>query len=223
MFISVFTGFAAGAPHVLAGVDHIVSIAPSSLRRPKVALRNGLSWGIGHSTGVLVLSAMAILIKDLAHIKRFSSLAEFSVGIGLLVIGVIAIRTAVGLDIHTHEHIHEKDEYAHEHVHLHLRGKEKHTPHSHGATSIGFLHGFAGASHLIAVIPALALPTYGAVLYMTAYLLGSILAMETVVIIISLATLKVGKKVLPLVFGCTGFISILTGFFWLQKIYPQIF
>ena len=56
MLISILTGFTAGAIHVLGGADHLIAIAPSALNQPKMALKNGLSWGIGHSTGVLLLS-----------------------------------------------------------------------------------------------------------------------------------------------------------------------
>ena len=52
MLISVLTGFAAGAVHVVSGADHMVAMAPSSVRKPRVALINGLAWGIGHSAGI---------------------------------------------------------------------------------------------------------------------------------------------------------------------------
>ncbi len=222
MLISVFTGFAAGALHVVGGVDHLVAIAPVSISRPGVALRNGLCWGLGHSTGVLVLSTIAIVVKDLAHIERLSSFAEFFVGVSLLVVGALAIKSSLGLDIHTHKHMHG-NEYAHEHMHLHLRGRQKHASHEHAATSLGLLHGLAGASHLLAVIPALALPKFGAVSYMVFYLLGSVVAMGVVVIAISLASSRASRRTLPLIFGLTGGLSIVTGFFWIQKTSTNIF
>ena len=227
MLISILTGFAAGALHVVGGADHLVAIAPSALRQPAAALRSGLAWGLGHSTGVLVLATVAITLKDLAHIERMSSWAEFSVGVALLVVGVIAIRTAMGLNIHTHQHTHHHHNahihgHEHEHVHLHVRGRQKHGRHAHAATSLGLLHGLAGASHLLAVIPALALPPLGAVVYMAAYLFGSLAAMVAVVGAISLATLRIGRRALPLLVGSTGALSICIGFLWLQKTSFQI-
>ncbi len=35
MLISVLTGFAAGAVHVVSGADHMVAMAPSSIKNPK--------------------------------------------------------------------------------------------------------------------------------------------------------------------------------------------
>ncbi len=61
MLISVITGFAAGAVHVVSGADHMVAMAPSSIEKPRVALIDGLAWGVGHSAGVLILSILGIL------------------------------------------------------------------------------------------------------------------------------------------------------------------
>ncbi len=216
MLISILTGFAAGALHVIGGVDHLVAMAPNAIIQPKSALKNGLAWGFGHSIGVLLLSVLAILVKDFAKIERLSSVAEFSVGIFLLVIGVLTIKTALGLNIHTHDHKHGNGE-KHQHLHFHLRGRSKHKSHSHASTSLGFLHGIAGASHLLVVIPALALPPVGAFLYLGFYLIGSFFAMGGLVTAMSLATLRAGKRTIPMIFGFTGALSFVTGFFWIQK------
>lgn len=216
MLISVITGIAAGALHVVGGADHLVAMAPAALRTPRIALRSGLAWGLGHSTGVLLLSLIAIVAKDLVHIQRMSFLAEFAVGIALLVVGVLAIRTAFGLNIHAHKHNHGNG-HAHDHLHLHFRGRQKHNRHPHTATSLGILHGLAGASHLLAVFPALALPPVGAFIYMAAYLVGSIATMGAFLMAISLATMRADRRAFSLIVGFTGALSIVTGLFWLQK------
>ena len=64
MLISIITGIAAGAIHVGSGIDHLVAMFPVALQNPRIAFRNGLAWGLGHSAGVLVLSIFAIVIKD---------------------------------------------------------------------------------------------------------------------------------------------------------------
>ncbi len=216
MFTSILTGLLAGAIHVIGGPDHLISIAPTTFQNPQLALRNGLSWGLGHSTGIICLSTVAIFLKDLVHIELMSSWAEFAVGVTLLVLGVLAIKTSLGLKIHTHKHKHGLGNL-HQHLHIHIRGDKKHYRHSHAIASLGVLHGLAGATHLLVVIPALALPPLGAFAYMLSYLIGSIIAMSLVTISISLASLKAGQKALPLFMRSTGILSILTGFFWIQK------
>ena len=216
MLISVLTGFSAGAVHVVSGADHMVAMAPSSVRKPRVALINGLAWGIGHSAGVLILSILGILAKDLINIELMSSYAEFLVGISLLIVGGVAIRTSLKVNIHMHQHMHGK-EATHRHFHFHSLGNKLHRSHTHAATGLGVLHGFAGASHLVAVIPALALPLFGALAYLFAYLLGSIFAMGCVVLGISFATSKANKMFYPFLMRSIGGLSIATGIFWLQK------
>ena len=216
MLISVLTGFSAGAVHVVSGADHMVAMAPSSVRKPRVALINGLAWGIGHSAGVLILSILGILAKDLIHIELMSSYAEFFGGISLLSVGGVAIRTSLKVNIHMHQHMHG-EEATHKHFHFHSLGNKLHRSHTHAATGLGVLHGFAGASHLVAVIPALALPFFGALAYLFSYLLGSIFAMGCVVLGISFATSKANKMFYPFLMRSIGALSIVTGIFWLQK------
>jgi len=216
MLISILTGFAAGAVHVVSGADHMVAMAPSSIRKPRLALIDGLAWGIGHSAGVLILSMLGILAKDLINIELMSSYAEFLVGISLLIVGSLSIRTSLKVNIHMHQHIHG-GEKPHKHFHFHSNGNKIHKSHTHAATGLGILHGFAGASHLFAVIPALALPFWGALGYLFAYLLGSVFAMGCVVLGISFATSKANKTFYPFMMRSIGSLSILIGIFWIQK------
>ncbi len=216
MLISILTGFTAGAIHVVGGADHLVAMAPSAMNKPRLALRDGLAWGLGHSTGVLCLASVALLAKDFINIDRLSAFAEFTVGITLLVVGFLAIRTSLGLNIHMHNHNHGANN-EHQHYHFHWLGKRVHSRHTHAATGLGVIHGMAGASHLLAAIPALALPTTGAIAYMASYLLGSIAAMGAVVLGLSLTAMKAGRRISPLLMGFAGGLSIATGFFWLHS------
>ena len=218
MLIPVLTGLAAGAVHVVGGADHLVAMAPFSLNRPLAACRSALAWGAGHSAGVIVLALIAIGLKDLAHVEAMSSWAEFLVGVALLIVGALAVRTAFGLELHSHHHHHHDHDHAsHQHLHLHVRGQSNHRRHAHAASGLGLLHGLAGASHLLAVIPALALPAHAAAGYLVAYLVGSIGAMFSVVAAVSLLTQRSGARLLPFLVGGTGALSIVTGAIWLQK------
>ena len=216
MFISVLTGFAAGAVHVVSGADHMVAMAPSAIKKPRVALMDGLAWGVGHSAGVVILSVFGIFAKDLINIELMSNYAEFLVGITLLIVGLLAIRTSLRLNIHMHKHMHGEGT-PHQHFHFHSFGNKLHRSHKHAATGLGVLHGFAGASHLIAIIPALALPLIGAFAYLFAYLLGSVFAMGCVVLGISFAANKANKRFYPFLMRSIGALSIATGIFWLQQ------
>ena len=212
----VSTGLIAGIIHVIGGADHLIAMAPSSITNPKLALKNGLSWGLGHSSGVAILSILAIFVKDIAHLSKLSYFAEFLVGISLLIIGSIAIKNSFKFNIHTHQHAHNNG-ISHKHFHYHKSRDKRHNRHSHALTSLGILHGLAGGSHLIAVIPALALPMQEAFAYLIAYLIGSTIIMIFFTYLISLSTMKAGQSIIKKLFGFAGGISFAMGLFWIQK------
>lgn len=187
MFISGFWGFVAGAAHVVSGPDHMAAVAPLVLDQKNRPLRAGLLWGLGHSGGVWMLAALALIFRESLPIDVISSWSERIVGVVLVFIGLWGLRQALRLHIHSHEHKHA-DGKIHEHVHAHPIpvGKENaphehhsnHHNHSHSLLGIGALHGFAGTSHFLGVLPALALPTRSAAIaYVIAFGLGSIIGM----------------------------------------------
>tara|TARA_Y100001978_G_scaffold194550_1_gene201800 strand:+ start:508 stop:1179 length:672 start_codon:yes stop_codon:yes gene_type:complete len=212
----ISTGLVAGVIHVISGADHLIAMAPSSITRPRVALKNGLSWGLGHSSGVFLLSIVAIFFKDLAPLNKFSYFAEFLVGISLLVIGVIAIKNSIKFNIHSHSHQHNNG-ISHKHLHYHNNINKNHNRHSHALASLGILHGIAGGSHLLAVIPALALPVQEAFAYLLAYLIGSLLVMSVFTYLISISTFNVSQIMIKRLIAFAGGISFSMGLFWVQK------
>jgi hypothetical protein len=79
----------------------------------------------------------------------------------------------IGPLVHTHGTI------AHDHTHV-QRGPRwiRRVGHPHASFALGLLHGAAGSSHVLGIVPALALPSAaGAVLYLGAFGCGSIAAM----------------------------------------------
>ena len=209
-------GLSAGIFHVVTGADHLVAMAPSSLTNPRKALKNGLSWGLGHSSGIIVLSILAIFIRDIISLERFSSFAEFLVGISLLVIGIIAIKNATNFGIHSHQHEH-KNGISHKHFHYH-QNKNLHNNNSHALTGLGLLHGIAGGSHLIPLIFVITIPDLqGAFIYLFSYLIGSLLIMSLFTYLISITTLNIGKNQIKRLIAFAGGISFSVGLFWIQK------
>ena len=75
---------------------------PFSLHPPLDGCRSALAWGAGHSAGVIVLVLIATGIKGLAHGEAVSSWAEILVGVALLVVGALALRTSFGLELDSH-------------------------------------------------------------------------------------------------------------------------
>ena len=213
MQVVIVTGILAGFIHVVSGADHLIAMAPSSITSPKIAARNSISWGLGHSSGVIFLAFLAIFIKDITPLSKFSNFAEFLVGISLLVVGIFAIRNSLHLNIHSHAHQHNG--VAHHHLHFH--NDDKKNKHSHALTGLGLLHGLAGGSHFLAVLPALALPLPNALAYLISYLSGSLVSMILFTCLISVTTLNAGQKFIRSLIAFAGGLSFSMGLFWVQK------
>ena len=215
MQVVIFTGLVAGFVHVVSGADHLVAMAPAAINNPQKALKNSFSWSLGHSSGVLLLAFLAIFIKDITPLNKFSNIAEFLVGISLLIVGVFAVKNSFQLSIHSHSHKHENG-IAHRHFHFHVK-EQKNNKHSHALTGLGLLHGIAGGSHFLAVLPALALPLTSACLYLISYLIGSLISMNLFTFFISFTTFKASQKFIKRLIAVAGGLSFSLGLFWIQR------
>ena len=175
-----FSGLIAGLIHVWSGPDHLAAIAPLAARRPERAWIPGARWGFGHSAGVAVIGLLSLWLRDLLPVAWLSTWGERLVGVMLLGIGIWGLRKAFKNKVHAHEHEHDGDRHVHVHVHTHKVAHEKSAAHhhTHAAFGIGTLHGLAGSSHFLGVLPALAFPTkIEAVAYLAAFGLGTVMAM----------------------------------------------
>jgi len=176
---AAMTGLIAGVIHVGSGPDHLAAIAPLAARRPARSWVPGARWGIGHSAGVGVIGLLSLWLRDLLPVDLLSSWGERLVGVMLIGIGAWALRKA--LRIHAHEHEHEGERHLHLHAHsprVAHEAAEAHHQHTHAAFGIGLLHGLAGSSHFLGVLPILAFPTrIQALSYLLAFAAGTIVCM----------------------------------------------
>jgi sulfite exporter TauE/SafE len=178
--LSIITGLVAGAAHVVTGPDHLTAVAPLAVRNPRGAWLPGVRWGFGHSAGVGLVGLLSLWLRGLIPVNLLSSWGERFVGLMLFGIGLWALRRALKPNIHAHEHQH--DNHQHVHFHVHTRREDHNNEHSHlhahAAFGIGTLHGLAGSSHFLGVLPALAFPsTLEAVAYLISFGVGTIVAM----------------------------------------------
>jgi ABC-type nickel/cobalt efflux system permease component RcnA len=185
----LFLGLLAGAGHVVSGPDHLAAVAPLSLAHRRHAWWRGICWGIGHAAGVWLLAGLALAVRASVSIESISGWSERFVGIVLIAIGLFGLRRALSTRVHAHEH--EHDGVRHTHFHIHPAESahppdapldaptantaapatlaDHHHHHDHQALGIGALHGFAGTSHLLGVLPAFAMGDNSRAI---AYLLG---------------------------------------------------
>lgn len=154
----VLAGLAAGFLHVLSGPDHLAAVAPLAADGRGRGWLAGLTWGVGHTSGVWLVAAVALGARGILPVEALSSWSERLVGAVLIWIGVWGFLRVISGRARAHGH--------------------EGGAHTHAAFSVGVLHGLAGSSHFLGVLPALAAPSNTeAALYVIAFGSGSIAAM----------------------------------------------
>ena len=215
MILTALTGLLAGAFHVLSGPDHLAAVAPLALSSgDRRAWREGWRWGIGHTAGVIVVALVALVLREvLPPMETLSSWSERIVGVALVAVGAWSLVRALRIGPVAHTH----GAFAHDHTHV-QRGPRwiRRMGHPHASFALGLLHGAAGSSHVLGIVPALALPSAtAAVLYLGAFGCGSIAAMAgfaaTVGRLRSLGPLHLERALMA---GC-GVLALAVGTAWL--------
>lgn len=183
--LTIVSGALAGMFHVLAGPDHLAAVAPLAIQDRRRGWIAGWTWGIGHTSGVVAVAVVAVLLRDaLPPVHIISGWSEQLVGAALIVVGVWALRRSMRLQHAAHVH----GRLEHDHLHVQAGpGWLQRLGHAHASFCFGVLHGIAGSSHFLGVIPALALPTRAAAMtYIVGFGVGTVVAMTLFAAIIGL-------------------------------------
>ncbi len=227
----LFTAFIAAMVHVLSGPDHLAAVAPLVLDSRKKHWKIGFLWGSGHVIGMLGIGILFFLFKDALPLEKFSAYNERFVGLILISVGLWALyRIKHHAGAHAHPHIHQEGTNRFVHIHKHRHTGESHE-HRHDereeeksiprmALFIGIIHGFAGISHFILMLPVLGYHSrLQSVAFMFGFALGIISAMLIFSILIgSLKRIKSksGNQQLLMYFRLGGgILAILVGIYWL--------
>ena len=181
------TGALAGLFHVLSGPDHLTAVAPLALEDRRRGWLAGWTWGIGHTSGVVVVAVLGVLLRDtLPPVDMLSAWSERLVGGALIGIGLWGLRRSARIGPARHAH----GPLSHQHL-LVQSGPRwmRRLGHAHTAFYLGVLHGVAGSSHFFGVLPALALPTRGAAIaYILSFGVGTVIAMTAFAAVVGSAS-----------------------------------
>lgn len=208
--LTFLTGFIASVAHVVTGPDHLAAVTPLAIDSRKKSWIIGFSWGLGHTIGMLLIGLLFILFKKFLPIEGISKHSDTVIGFLLIGIGSWALLRTYRQHSHgnrPHAHFHNNPFlYAHIHKHSHKIGPIIDSKHdlNHGhvhfgevkqnaftALLIGIIHGFAGFSHLFALLPSLALPTiWSSFVYILSFALGTIFTMVVFAYILGLVAFQ---------------------------------
>lgn len=201
-FLSIIAlGFFLGMRHA-TDPDHVIAVTTivSRERRISKSAWIGVFWGIGHTLTIFVVGA-AIILFDLVIPPRIGLSMELAVGLMLILLGVINIRSffssvpAETEAARTHSHPHSHGDYVHSHPHSH--SPERH-PHPESQTPlakldrvllsfrayrpirpliIGIVHGLAGSAAVALLVLATIRNARWAIAYLLVFGVGTIAGM----------------------------------------------
>ncbi len=213
--------------HVISGPDHLAAVTPLVIENNRKTWRIGLSWGVGHLVGMLVIGVLFLLFKEYIPVEGISKYSEQLVSIVLIAVGFWAFYRIFNENKnHKHPHVHKEDkEYVHIHSHKHDHDHE----HKHAkadrqtitsALGIGFIHGLAGVAHFLLLLPALSFASqWEGIQYVSGFALGTVVAMTAYALVVGKVTSYSKHQHNDTFFKgirfAGGLFAVVIGFYWL--------
>jgi len=216
-------GFLLGMRHA-TDPDHVIAVSTIVSRERSIVKAGwiGILWGIGHTLTIIVVGT-AIILFGLAIPVRVGLTMEFSVGLMLILLGVLNLTGAIRYlsekfsPAHPkvtgdHAHIHEHGSQMHLHWHSHQPGKEHHAEslappkwaersatrlgvfHTVRPLFVGLVHGLAGSAAVALLVLTTIREARWAVLYLLIFGAGTIAGMMLITAAIALPFSFAGYK-----------------------------
>ncbi len=162
LFLTVYAGFthAFETDHLLA-VSNIVT----NRNQLKLAVRDGIFWGLGHTSTIILIGVLMILMKENISADTFH---YFEAVVGAMLITLALYRVyklwkRQGFIKNEIRHTHS-DSMAHAHGHK-------------LAYSVGLLHGLAGSGALVVLVMSQMKSPADGIIYLLIFGLGSVFGM----------------------------------------------
>lgn len=138
--------------------DHLVAVSSIVTRRDSTisAIKDGVFWGLGHTSTILVVAIIYMISK---FILKENDFHYFEAGVGLMLIVLGCIRFYRIFQERSHGHLHASE------------------PTFGLAYSVGLVHGLAGSGGLLISVLTQIKDSFMAILYILIFGIGSILGM----------------------------------------------
>ena len=216
-------GFLLGMRHA-TDPDHVIAVSTIVSRERSVVKAGliGVLWGCGHTITIVAVGA-AIILFDMAIPARVGLTMEFSVGLMLILLGVLNLTGAMRWLTQKfspshpkvtgdHAHLHEHNSRMHLHWHSHGLAGEHHGEsvapparlrapfaklgvfHTLRPLFVGIVHGLAGSAAVALLVLSTIRNPRWAVLYLLVFGLGTIAGMMLITAAIALPFSFAGYK-----------------------------
>lgn len=216
-------GFLLGLRHAL-DADHLAAVSTVLAERPSLRASGavGLWWGIGHTLTLLIVGSI-VLAWGLRIPERFEFIAEFGVGVLLILLGGTLALKLYRERWHVHSHHHDGER----HVHLHSHQMQVDHRHRHWTIDlirplcIGMAHGLAGSAALMLIILSTTQELGPGLLSIAVFGIGSIVGMMAIGLTISLplvCSLTISRRIFVGLQGFASVASVCVGVWLLVKL-----
>ena len=221
----IAVGFFLGMRHA-TDPDHVIAVTTIVSGQPNLrqAALTGTFWGVGHTLTIFVVGA-AIILFNLVIPARVGLSMELSVGLMLIVLGLMNVasflRSMPATALHTqegvqviHSHPHSHGDYIHSHAHRHAPEAHSHTPEQTPLGSldrafseigvyqyvrpliVGVVHGLAGSAAITLLVLTTIHDSRWAIAYLLVFGIGTIAGMMLITMSISSTFRFVGSNYL---------------------------
>jgi nickel/cobalt transporter (NicO) family protein len=169
MMVAALYGAGSGALHAVTGPDHLLSLGPIALRRPKAPWRIGLMWGIGHGIGTLMLGLPMLFLAQYVHLPTLAAWGDRLAGVALLATALWSALT--------------------------MRKPARSAADTRSPLWVGLVHGVTGAAALLLMLPVLlkGSPRELAI-FLAMFAVGSALAMSALTEALALVGAQLGAR-----------------------------
>jgi hypothetical protein len=219
----LIVGFVLGMRHA-TDPDHVIAVSTIVSRERSIlkAALIGILWGCGHTITIVAVGA-AMIVFGLAIPPRLGLTMEFSVGLMLILLGILNLSGAMNWITQKfspghpkvegeHAHLHEHNSHLHLHWHSHGAGVEHHAPsltpparmralfarlgvfHTLRPLFVGIVHGLAGSAAVALLVLSTIRDPKWAVLYLLIFGVGTIAGMMLITAAIALPFSFAGYK-----------------------------
>lgn len=235
--LGIFITAYAGLEHAFEA-DHLLAVNTLVTNRNKMnqAIKDGIYWGIGHTTTIFMVGILMIGFKVAVSEHIFSYL-EATVGLMLVSLGIYRLMKLFRKKVHSHTYTHRHPlseansvGYLHTHTYTHTHYTAT-SDHSHSnkwnnfnaAFGVGLVHGLAGSGALVALVLTQMKSATEGLLYILIFGMGSIFGMFTASGLFSIPFSKSVLKSDKLQIGLIVISSLLCVFYGSHVIYENIF
>jgi sulfite exporter TauE/SafE len=224
----------AGLEHAFEA-DHLLAVNSlvTNRNKTKEAIKDGVFWGIGHTTTLFIVGIVMIGFK-VGFSENIFHYLEASVGLMLIFLGIYRMKKLVKFDTHSHTYWHSHDRlksHSHTYSHKHWYVVSSHTHDTavsntnnyKAALTVGMVHGLAGSGALVVLVLSQMKSAFEGLLYILIFGVGSIIGMFIASGLLSVPYTKNALKSPKLQLTLTVFSSILCVLYGLKVVYEQLF